>query len=209
MDPISVVARKGERASSQRSAVSNQPKTVHSGTGVSPVAVHGGVGVSPAAVKNVRYPEKPERIVSPLGRNPPSPGLRRTSPLDGLVMEDNVAAGFTPASTGASKDHLPQDDVAASRAASAALGFRDDAHGILPRILLLRRSRRLGFGAGCIRATPKAGAAIRAIREMFLRMFVPVSRSTAWRNSCASNSRSLPPSQPRHNHQPSANLAAP
>lgn len=81
---------------SQRSAVSDQPKS-------------GGVGVSPAAVKNIRYPQKPERIVQ----------LGRKSPLDGLVMEEDVG-----------RDDLPQDDVAASRAASAALGFRDDAHGI-------------------------------------------------------------------------------
>lgn len=142
------MARTRKKGSSQRSAISSQPKIVHSGTGVPPVAVHGGVGVSPAVVKNIHYPEKPERLLSPLGRNPPSPGLRRTSPLDGLVMEDSLSGtGVSPVSSGAVSPDATTGQ--ASRLSYYPLQplFRDDAHGILPRIL---------FGAGSIRATPKA-----------------------------------------------------
>jgi hypothetical protein len=89
--------------------------------------------------KPIRYEPQPERI-----------GLINS--LDGLVLEDNVAAGFTPASAplphttaasrptrlmGASVERDPTANPAGVKPAPTSLHpvFRDDAHGILPRIL--------------------------------------------------------------------------
>jgi len=102
------MARKGKQEGSQRSAVSSQPKGVH-------------------------YAEQPERVIA-LGHSPPSSGLRRTSPLDGLVLEENI---FTTETQGAQKGEAVADSKLqhSSTPSSSPVQpltpiYRDDAHGI-------------------------------------------------------------------------------
>ena len=66
----------------------------------------------------VRYAEQPERI------NPPSPGLRRTSPLVGIMVREDSGTGVSPVHSA--------HDAAKTGETPVPLNcvHRDDAHGI-------------------------------------------------------------------------------
>lgn len=76
----------------------------------------------------VRYPEKPERIVS-LGQKRAS-----VNPLDGLVLEDAVVESAVPAEKARAgvESAVPAESPALGTAHSTTLTpiYRDDAHGI-------------------------------------------------------------------------------
>ena len=96
------MARKGKKRSSQRSAISSQPKG------------ESFVGAVSNRDRVIRYPEKTERLVS-LGH----PARSGTNPLDGLVLED---AGVETA-------NARELDANKSSPALTPI-YRDDAHGI-------------------------------------------------------------------------------